>query len=87
MNFGEAFECIKSGRCGMRLPHWKPDVAILVQRPDESSKMTAPYLYVSSDRGRVPRKESICPSTFLGNRPIASLITMIELFDENWELC
>ena len=38
----------------MRLPHWGPDVLIKVQRPDEHSKMTAPYLYVESRKGLVP---------------------------------
>lgn len=53
MNFGSAFESVKFGN-GMRLPNWLPDVVIRVQRPDEHSKMTAPYLYVTSRFGKVP---------------------------------
>lgn len=53
MTFGEAFEQVKMGK-GMRLPQWKDDVVIRAQYPDESSKMTAPYLYVESRYGRVP---------------------------------
>ena len=35
------------------------DVIIRVQKPDEHSKMTAPYLYVESRFGRVPWKETM----------------------------
>ena len=37
-----------------RLPSWSNDVYISIQFPDENSKMTAPYLYVTSRYGRVP---------------------------------
>lgn len=37
-----------------RLPHWKPDVRIMLQTPDEHSKMTHPYLYAQSRFGCVP---------------------------------
>lgn len=57
MNFGQAFEQVKSGK-GMRLPQWSGDVVIRAQHPDEHSKMTAPYLYVESRFGRVPWRET-----------------------------
>lgn len=53
MSFGAALEAMKNGKA-VRLPHWSPDVKILLQKPDEHSKMTAPYLYVQSRFGRVP---------------------------------
>jgi len=57
MEFGYALEEIKNSTSkGMRLPQWGTDVVILVQRPDENSKMTAPYLYVKSRFGNVPWK-------------------------------
>ena len=68
MDFGTAFTAIKdatlakvenSNKKGMRLPAWSPDVIIRVQKPDEHSKMTAPYLYVESRFGRVPWKETM----------------------------
>lgn len=67
MNFGEAFNTIKvatltddaTAHKGMRLPGWSPDVIIRVQKPDENSKMTAPYLYVESRFGNVPWKETM----------------------------
>lgn len=58
VSFGTALEAMKKGK-GARLPHWKPDVVIRAQYPDEHSKMTAPYLYVESRYGRVPWKETM----------------------------
>ena len=60
MTFGKALDALISDECkGMRLPQWSPDVVIRVQRPDENSKMTAPYLYVESRFGNVPWKETM----------------------------
>ena len=58
VSFGTALEAMKKGK-GAWLPHWKPDVVIRAQYPDEHSKMTAPYLYVESRYGRVPWKETM----------------------------
>ncbi len=61
LSFGQAFEHVLNGK-GMRLPHWKPDVVIRAQFPDENSKMTHPYLYAESVREgeirRVPWRET-----------------------------
>lgn len=68
MDFGSAFTAIKDASLsdkpndnpkGMRLPNWSEDVIIRVQKPDEHSKMTAPYLYVESRFGKVPWKETM----------------------------
>lgn len=58
MYFSEAFSAVRDigKHVGMRLPHWKEDVIIKAQFPDENSKMTHPYLYVESRNGRVPWK-------------------------------
>lgn len=53
MSFGDALTAMRAGKA-VRLPHWSPEVKILLQKPDEHSKMTAPYLYVQSRFGRVP---------------------------------
>lgn len=66
LSFGRAFDILRDiakrdgtgDRYGMRLPHWKKDVTIHIQVPDDNSKMTAPYLYVNSRYGRVPWKET-----------------------------
>ena len=59
MDFSDAFKRIKHNGEGMRLPHWSSDVIVRVQHPNESSKMTAPYLYVESRFGMVPWKETM----------------------------
>ena len=60
MKFGIALTMLQVGFCeGMRLPQWKEDVVIKVQRPDEHSKMTHPYLYVESRFGCIPWKETV----------------------------
>ena len=53
MNFSEAFSYLLAGK-RIALGSWSPDVFITAQLPDESSKMTAPYLYVTSRFGTVP---------------------------------
>lgn len=55
--FERALEALKRGWMA-RLPHWSEDVRIVLQRPDENSKMTYPYLYVESRYGCVPWKET-----------------------------
>jgi len=61
MKFGTALNSIQESLSneGMRLPQWGNDVSIRVQRPDEHSKMSAPYLYVESRFGMVPWKETM----------------------------
>lgn len=57
LTFGNVLEALKAGWTA-RLPHWSDDVRIVLQRPDENSKMTHPYLYVESRYGCVPWKET-----------------------------
>lgn len=51
--FGCVLAALKEGRAA-RLPHWQPDVRIMLQVPDEHSKMTHTYMYVQSRFGCVP---------------------------------
>lgn len=51
--FGEAIESMRAGG-KIRLPAWSEEVFISIQVPDENSKMTAPYFYVTSRFGLVP---------------------------------
>lgn len=53
LTFGLAIEAAKKGY-GFRLSKWSPEVNIRLQAPDENSKMTAPYLYVTSRFGCAP---------------------------------
>ncbi len=54
LTFGEAIEWMRRNDGRVRLPKWLPDVYIAIQKPDENSKMTAPYFYVTSRFGMVP---------------------------------
>ncbi len=53
MTFGKAIKEMQDGQA-VRLPKWSEDVRIRIQIPDEHSKMTAPYFYVTSRFGLVP---------------------------------
>ena len=53
MTFGQAIKEMQDGRA-VRLPKWSEEVKIQIQTPDEHSKMTAPYFYVTSRFGMVP---------------------------------
>ncbi len=53
MSFGKAIKEMQNGEA-VRLPQWSEEVKIQIQNPDEDSKMTAPYFYVTSRFGMVP---------------------------------
>jgi hypothetical protein len=53
LTFGLAVEAMNKG-LKVRLPHWSTDVFISMQFPDEHSKMTHKYMYVTSRFGRIP---------------------------------
>lgn len=53
MTFGKAIKEMHDGNA-VRLPTWSQEVTIRIQVPDEHSKMTAPYFYVTSRFGLVP---------------------------------
>ena len=53
MPFGIALELLKKGYSIARM-YWSEDVFLSMQVPDEHSKMTHPYIYVTSRFGRVP---------------------------------
>ena len=53
MTFGLALDAMNLGK-KVRLPKWANDVFISIQLPDEHSKMTHKYFYVTSRYGLVP---------------------------------
>ena len=53
MNFGKALEHIEN-KGTIKLPHWGSDAFISIQFPDENSKMTHKYMYVTSRYGLIP---------------------------------
>ena len=53
LTFGLAIEALKKG-LKVRLPYWGEDVYLTIQFPDEHSKMTHEYIFVTSRFGLVP---------------------------------
>ena len=53
LKFEDAFAAMKEG-AKIRLIDWENEVFISIQKPDLNSKMTAPYMYVTSKYGLVP---------------------------------
>lgn len=54
-DFGKALEVLRSGGSVARRDWNGPDQRITLQSPDEHSKMTRPYLYITTKRGdRIP---------------------------------
>lgn len=53
VNFGIVIEQLKKGNIA-KLPYWKEDVFLSLQRPNANSKMTHPYIYETSRFGKVP---------------------------------
>lgn len=55
MDFGEAIKALKDGECVTR-PGWNgKGMWLELQRPDKSSKMTLPYIYMfTADAQLVP---------------------------------
>ena len=51
MNFGQALEALKSGERVTRLGWNGKDMWLALQRPDENSKMTLPYIYMKTAQG------------------------------------
>lgn len=54
-DFGEALKRLKDGRAVTRAGWNGPGQLLILQRPDEHSKMTLPYIYITTVQGnRVP---------------------------------
>ncbi len=53
LGFDFAILALKAGK-SVRLKYWGADVLLTLQVPDEHSKMSHPYIYVTSRFGRVP---------------------------------
>jgi hypothetical protein len=53
LGFDFVILALKAGK-SVRKKAWAPDVFLTLQVPDDHSKMTAPYIFVTSRFGRVP---------------------------------
>ena len=68
MNFGHALEALKQGKKARRAGWNGRGIFIILQRPDEHSKMTQPYIFIDTTglvtdnpkapKGRVPWQAS-----------------------------
>ena len=68
MNFGQALEALKQGKKAARKGWNGSGIFIVLQRPDEHSKMTQPYIFIDTTglvtdnpeapKGRVPWQAS-----------------------------
>lgn len=47
MNFSDALTELKNGK-GLTRASWSGGAIVRLQKPDENSKMTVPYLYITS---------------------------------------
>ncbi len=72
MNFGEAFEALKSGEKCARKGWNGKGMYLEAQIPDEHSKMTQPYLYM------------VIPNCKEGIRKMPYTPTLIDIFAEDW---
>ena len=86
LRFTEAFDIISkienaNGGKIMRLPNWGKDVYIACQWPDENSKMTHPYLYVTSRYGKCPWKETF-PEMFAANWEVWDIEAYVKVIEE-----
>jgi hypothetical protein len=52
-DFGWALDRMREKR-KVSIKSWNPDVFLQIQKPDENSKMSHPYIYVTSRFGTVP---------------------------------
>ena len=53
MNFGEALEHLKMGSKVSRTGWNGPNQHLKLQKPDANSKMTLPYIYISTVQGHL----------------------------------
>ena len=51
MNFSKALDTLKNGGLITRIGWHKPGMYLTLQKPDEHSKMTAPYIYITIREG------------------------------------
>lgn len=59
MKFIEAFQFLQEGRYSIRISDWNKNVIVRLQRPDENSANTHPYLYRKSMLSCVPWMPSV----------------------------
>ena len=77
MNFGQALEALKNGKKLARAGWNGKGMWLLLQRPDERSKMTLPYVYIEYPAGH--------PAYPSGSR-VPWLASQTDMLSEDWEI-
>lgn len=54
LNFGEALAALEQGKKVSRSGWNNPNIWVMLQSPDENSKMTKPYLYMVKNDDKFP---------------------------------
>jgi hypothetical protein len=75
MNFGKALEALKAGKKVCRSGWNGKGMWLLLQRPDEHSKMTLPYIYIEYPGGH--------PAYPNGSR-VPWLASQTDMLSEDW---
>ena len=79
MNFGQALESIKEGKAVRRRGWNGKGIYILLQKPDEYSKMTLPYIYIETSH-----LDTTNPAAPKGRVPW--LASQTDMLSEDWEI-
>lgn len=76
MTFGEALEAVKQGKKIQRKGWNGKGLWIEIQRPDEHSKMTLPYLYLNYPSG----------TTYHNGSRVPWLASQTDMLEEDWQI-
>lgn len=79
MNFGQALEALKDGRKAARKGWNGKGIFIELQRPDEHSKMTFPYIYI--DTTGLQTNNPDAPKS-----RVPWLVSQTDMLSEDWQL-
>lgn len=79
LTFSEALKFLKAGKKLVRKNWNAAGMYLQVQRPDEYSKMTHPYLYLTIPEG----SQSNTPE---GERRLPWQPAQVDLFSDDWEI-
>jgi hypothetical protein len=77
MDFGKALDALKGGSRVARSGWNGKGMWLLLQRPDENSKMTLPYVYIEYPAGH---------AAYPGGSRVPWLASQTDLLAEDWEI-
>ena len=79
MNFGQALEALKEGEAAHRRGWNGKGIYIVLQKPDEHSKMTLPYIYIETSYLNTDN-----PEAPMGRVPW--LASQTDMLSDDWEI-